>query len=208
MALKMTNGIGTGTATSSTCGSMPMSLNVNASGSVTGDMQIPNSTMGCIWNRYQIAGRADGGKLMLVVTHADGFLRAQTTLSLSGAAPAAAAAGPSSPPDGLWRGTFGCEKAIGSFGSETGEFSTNLEIRLANGSGTWKNASASPSNGLTVEISLLVGPSGVSVNRTAFGPTQGSRRSSLSGQYNGSVIQATGKDQSSGRQCTLSLTRA
>ncbi|HTG20035.1 MAG TPA: peptidoglycan-binding protein [Reyranella sp.] len=211
MALKMTNGIGTGTATSSTCGSMPMSLNVNASGSVTGDVQIPNSTMGCVWSPFQITGRVEGGKLMLVVIQANGFLRAQTTLTLGGAAPAAAASGPSAPPDGLWRGTYSC--LISNLGNnplgKDPEFTASLDIQLTNGSGSWKSSGPTSSNGYTHEIRVSVGPSEPTVTRFHAGQGyMGGSQAGLSGQYDGNAIRATGMEKGTGRHCSFVLTRA
>lgn len=73
-------------------------------------------------------------------------------------------------PDGLWRGTYRCERAVGSFGSETPEFTINLEMRLANGLGAWKSTVVSPTNGSTLEINISVGLNDVGVDRIFFQP--------------------------------------
>src|SRR5262249_2441480 len=67
LELRMSNGNGTGTATSSTCGTGPISLTVDPAGSVTGEMRVATSPNVCEWGPARITGRADGGKLQLVV---------------------------------------------------------------------------------------------------------------------------------------------
>jgi peptidoglycan hydrolase-like protein with peptidoglycan-binding domain len=209
LELRMSNGSGTGTVTSSTCGTGPMSLTVDASGKVTGEMRVLSGGS-CSWVSARITGRAEGGKLLLAVKgdHMSNASIGEATLTLGGASQAAAAGTPALPsPDGLWRGTFACSASIGSFGSETQEFTINLEMRLANGSGTWKNPSTSPANGSTIEVKVSVGPSGVSVDRNYYSQFQ-ARRSGLSGQYDGNTIRATGREAPAGvRECTLALTR-
>ena len=212
LELRMSNGSGTGTVTSSTCGTGPMSLTVDASGNVTGEMKVLSGGS-CSWASARITGRAEGGKLLLTVK-GDHFSNAsigEATLILGGASGVAALGPPALPsPDGLWRGTFSCERAIGSYGSETGGFSTTLEMRLTNGSGTWKSPSGSVANGGTVEVNVSVGPSSVNVERVYYPPGAfRGVRSSLSGQYDGNAILMTGREvEAGGRECTMTLTRA
>jgi peptidoglycan hydrolase-like protein with peptidoglycan-binding domain len=212
LELRMSNGTGTGTVTSSTCGIGPMSLTVDASGNVTGEMKVLSGggAGSCAWASARITGRAEGGKLLLTVKgdHVSNSPIGQATLTLGGASGVVAAGPPALPsPDGLWRGTYACSAAIGSFGSETQEFTINVEMRLANGWGIWKNTNASPANGMTAEVQVSVGPSNVSVERVYFS-SFASRRSGLSGQYDGNTIRATGRETRWGyRECTLALTR-
>ena len=94
-----------------------------------------------------VAGQADGGRL---IPDVEGVGRA--TLTLGGAAPASppaaapaaaqpgvaavAPAGPSAPPDGLWRGTYSClQSTIPYTTPRDPEFTASLDMQLTNGSG-------------------------------------------------------------------------
>ena len=81
--LRMSNGSGTGTVTSSVCGTGPVSLTVDTLGNVTGEMKVNPSVSTCDWVPARITGRADGGKLHLVVQGAtiSGTSRGQATLT-------------------------------------------------------------------------------------------------------------------------------
>jgi serine/threonine protein kinase/peptidoglycan hydrolase-like protein with peptidoglycan-binding domain len=208
LEIGMRNGSGTGTVTSSTCGTGPMSLTVDASGKVTGVMRVLSGSS-CGWTSARITGRVEGGKLLLAISgdHIGYQPLGEATLTLGGASGVAAASPTLPSPDGLWRGTYACTAAIGSYRSDTPEFSISLEMRLANGSGTWKSANSSPENGMTVEVKVSVGPNGVSVDRVFYFSFQ-ARRSGLLGQYDGNTIRATGRETTQGnRECTLALTR-
>ena len=95
-----------------------------ATGHPRGSRGGPKAVSSCLPSKETILANASHG---------------EATLTLGGASQAAAAGPPALPsPDGLWRGTFACSASIGSFGSETQAFTINLELRLANGSGSWK----------------------------------------------------------------------
>ncbi len=215
LELRMHNGSGTGTVTSSTCGAGPMSLTGDASGNVTGEMKVLTGGGAgiCDWVSARITGRADGGKLLLAVkgSHIGGASIGEATLVLGGASQAAAAGPPALPsPDGRWRGTYACSGSIGlSQTSQTTAFTINLELQLANGSGSWKASNVSGYLGLTFEIRVSVGSTGVSVTRLYGGGGHGGTQGTISGQYEGSTIRATGWETPNGvRECTMTLTRA
>ena len=202
MSLQISNGRGTGTLASAGCSPSPFSLVVSDAGAVSGE-----GTLNCVVGASQFTGtvtifgnmrqgiafQARGGNVVRIVPE-------------RGHAAAVSTPAPASP-DGLWRGTFACNSAIGSFGSETQEFTIKLEMQIANGSGVWKKTGSPSASGETVEMKVSVGPSGVSVDRAFYHAFQ-SRRASISGQYDGNTIRATGREVQSGRECTLALTRA
>ena len=121
---------------STTCGTRPMSLTVDASGNVTGEMKVTLYPI-CNWASARITGRAEGGKLLLAVKgdHISNASIGEATLILGGASQTAAAGPPALPsPDGLWRGTYACSGSIGSGqSSSTTAFTINLELQ----SGKW-----------------------------------------------------------------------
>ena len=81
--LRMNNGSGTGTASSTICGTGPLSLTVDALGNVTGEMKVNPGVATCEWIPARITGRADGGKLLLVIqgSHISGSSRGEATLT-------------------------------------------------------------------------------------------------------------------------------
>jgi hypothetical protein len=118
---------------------------------------------------------------------------------------AAAPAGALPSPDGLWRGTYNCSAAVGSFGSETFAFTFALNLQLMNGSGSWKG-NPEPSNGMTIGVQVSAKSSRVTVTRSFASPSAiANNQATLIGTYDGSRVQAVGREQS--RDCTLVLTR-
>jgi peptidoglycan hydrolase-like protein with peptidoglycan-binding domain len=224
LEVRMSNGSSTGTVTSSTCGTAPMSLTVDASGNVTGQTKVifnERAARGCDWTPARITGRVDGSKLLLVIegdllpSVNTGTKRGEATLTLGGAA--AAATGPAAlpSPDGLWRGSLKCQAPTGVIYS-TPEFAFPLDIQLVGGKGTWKSPTASPNNGNTLEIRVSVEGNRVQLSRyeaRLIPGTSGvgglSVPSTISGTYDGDTIAATGREGSVGyRECTLTLRRA
>jgi serine/threonine protein kinase/peptidoglycan hydrolase-like protein with peptidoglycan-binding domain len=146
LAIEVTDGIGAGTATSSPCGASPVSLNVSASGNVTGQLKVSLGST-CEPTPFQITGRVDGGKLLIMLAQVDGFLRAPATLALSAASPATAAAGSrASPFDGLFAGTI---RVLGELRPVT------VQIVDGTGSGRTDNPRCGP-----MAIKFTVSPSG------------------------------------------------
>jgi len=206
--LQVTNGRGAGTLTMPGCSPSQFSLAVQPAGKVSGE-----GNFNCF------AGHSSGtnfiGPIKIDGTHADKSLRlsfvsergqkSDTVLTLG------AAASPGLPsPDGLWRGTYKCEASLGANAYSTAAFTLPLDIRLAGGSGTWKNNSPAASDGFTLEIQVSVDGNAVRFSRYYLSQGTGmSTPATLSGQYDGNAIGATGREMTTpSRQCTLALTRA
>ena len=121
------------------------------------------------------------------------------------------AASPTLPsPDGSWRGTYRCNASLqmGSVGSAP-PFVIDLKLHLTNGSATWRSAGPGASNGNSFDVAVSVVRDISRVVRTGAGPQSlGARGDTLTGQYDGATINATGRERSSGRDCTLALTRS
>jgi len=130
------------------------------------------------------------------------------------AVPAVAAAGPAAlpSPDGLWRGTYGCNVPIGSGGS-VNPITMDFEIRLVSGSGTWTSAGPTAANGNTFSIHVSVSSPKATVARhhaaAGGGPGLGTP-ASIMGQYDGYMIRAVGWERAHNnqRECTVTLRRA
>jgi hypothetical protein len=207
LAVQLTNGSGTGTVTLLNCGVTPITLRAGPSGNVTGEFKY-YYPISCDPRAARITGQVDGGRLTLDV---EGVGR--TTLTIGSAAPGPTPAGPSAPPDGLWRGTYSClQTAIGSNTTmlvKDPEFTASLDMQLTNGSGSWKSAGPTSSNGYTHEIRVSVGPTEPSVTRFHAGQRyMGGSQAGLSARYDGNAIRATGMEQGPGRHCAFVLTRA
>jgi class 3 adenylate cyclase/peptidoglycan hydrolase-like protein with peptidoglycan-binding domain len=107
-------------------------------------------------------------------------------------------------PDGLWRGTYKCKQ-----GTLTDQpFVIDLNLRLTNGSATWKTGGPSQSNGFSFDVAISVVRNIASVARGPVRPGGLGSRATLTGSYDGGTINATGREISSGRDCTLALTRS
>src|SRR5262249_30169513 len=92
--LRMSNGSGVGTVTSSTCGTTPMSVAFDASGNVIGEAKLPTFQWSCALTPARVTGRAQGNKLLLVIegdelSNAGVSRRGEVTLTLGGASVAA-----------------------------------------------------------------------------------------------------------------------
>ncbi|MGE4080444.1 MAG: hypothetical protein AB7F22_33380, partial [Reyranella sp.] len=119
-------------------------------------------------------------------------------------APAVAGTEPAVSPDGLWSGTYACDSGVGA-----DAFEIELQVRLTSGSGTWRASRSQPGNGSTLDIQVSVDGSAVSIARAFVGGQTGAPgRSTLTGQYRGNTINATGKEPGSERQCVVVLSRA
>jgi peptidoglycan hydrolase-like protein with peptidoglycan-binding domain len=135
------------------------------------------------------------------------LVRAQSTPPMAGQPITAAYDGtPALPsPDGLWRGTYKCEHGV----SPETPFVIDLNLRLTNGSATWRTAGPSQTNGFSFDVAVSVVRDIASVARSLATPRTGFlSRATLTGRYDGATINATGQDKSSGRDCTLALTRS
>ena len=120
------------------------------------------------------------------------------------------AAVPATSADGSWQGTYSCEAGSHANGIQGQRpFSIELKVRLANGAGSWLSPAPKDDQGMTLEIGISVDGRAVSVTRSFVGGETGaSGRSTLSGQYRGNGIEATGKEPGSQRQCLLALKRS
>jgi class 3 adenylate cyclase/peptidoglycan hydrolase-like protein with peptidoglycan-binding domain len=106
-------------------------------------------------------------------------------------------------PDGLWRGTYKCDQGAMM---ERAPFVIDLNLRLTNGSATWRTAQPSRTNGFSFDVAISVVRDVANVARTLTSPL--GSRVTLTGRYDGATINATGKERSSDRDCTLALTRS
>ena len=106
-------------------------------------------------------------------------------------------------PDGLWRGTYKCDQGAMM---ERAPFVIDLNLRLTNGSATWRTAQPSRTNGFSFDVAVSVVRDVANVARTLTSPL--GSRVTLTGRYDGATINATGKERSSDRDCTLALTRS
>ena len=109
-------------------------------------------------------------------------------------------------PDGLWRGTYKCEQGLVTEPQRGAPFVIDLNLRLTNGSATWRTAGPSQTNGFSFDVAVSVVRDTANVARTRTTPL--GSRVTLTGRYDGATISATGKERSSDRDCTLALTRS
>jgi class 3 adenylate cyclase/peptidoglycan hydrolase-like protein with peptidoglycan-binding domain len=112
-------------------------------------------------------------------------------------------------PDGSWRGTYRCNASL-KMGSP---FVIDLKLHLTNGSATWRSVGPGVINGHSFDVAVSVVRDISRVVRTAIGQGSlgslpGAQGNTLTGQYDGATINATGRERSSGRDCTLALTRS
>jgi peptidoglycan hydrolase-like protein with peptidoglycan-binding domain len=122
------------------------------------------------------------------------------------AAPAAAASASTPAADGLWRGTYSCGvgAAVGFQAPHISPpFTIDLEMRLANGSGSSKDYLPVHLQGDTRKIVVVVDSSG-SVETTVFRAKSSTK---LTGRFEGNVIRASGRETVVDRECTLAMTR-
>jgi hypothetical protein len=132
-------------------------------------------------------------------------------------AAASVPAAPASGPDGLWRGTYHCLPATRAGrhggGSGSAEFTMNVQVRIAGGSGTWVRPGSGPGTGVRGNQSLAVHVNGsrATVTRSYIPPsTDGSTTfaGSISANFDGNSITGQGLEtNSAGRVCEINLTR-
>jgi hypothetical protein len=112
-------------------------------------------------------------------------------------------------PDGLWRGTYKCDQGAMEGAQRGAPFVIDLKLHLTNGSATWRSAGPGAINGNSFDVAVSVVRDISRVVRTAAGlQSLGARGDTLTGKYDGATINATGRERSSGRDCTLALTRS
>jgi hypothetical protein len=92
-------------------------------------------------------------------------------------------------------------------------FVIDLKLHLTNGSATWRSVGPGVINGHSFDVAVSVVRDISRVVRTAIGQGSlgslpGAQGNTLTGQYDGATINATGRERSSGRDCTLALTRS
>jgi peptidoglycan hydrolase-like protein with peptidoglycan-binding domain len=225
--LAVTNGRGSLTMSKAGCNVAPMAVTISPTGEINGqgDLGCPLAVLSggqeLMLGRVTVRGRTSGGNATLTLSSSRGEFPMTLNRGASppaAAAPsqpnaaAAAAAGPSAPPDGLWRGTYSClESNISSntFSQRDPQFTASLNMQLTNGSGSWKSAGPTSSNGYTQEIRVSVGPTESTVTRIHVGQSyMGGNQAGLSGQYDGNAIRASDREKGTGRYCTFVLTRA
>lgn len=105
-------------------------------------------------------------------------------------------------PDGSWRGTYKCNAGWPT----NPPFVIDLELQLTNGSARWRSAAPSRVNGNSFDVAVSVIRDLASVVRT--GTAHIGARDPLTGRYDGDTINATGREWSANRDCTLALTRS
>jgi hypothetical protein len=167
LALQLTNGSGTGTVTQASCGVAPMTVRIDRSGNVTGELKYYSPSCNLVTG--PITGRVDGKRLLLTVMSSEGgggYTPREFVLTPGGSQTAAAS--PSLPsPDGLWRGSYSCGAARGSGAtSGTAPFSLPLEVRLSNGEAFWNRRTSSTSDGGTLGLRLSINGNTATVTRS------------------------------------------
>ncbi|MBI2741686.1 MAG: peptidoglycan-binding protein [Rhodospirillales bacterium] len=111
-------------------------------------------------------------------------------------------------PDGRWRGTYKCDQGLVTEPQRGAPFVIDLNLRLTNGSATWRTAGPSATNGYSFDVAVSVVRDIANVARTlTIQNAAWGSRVTLTGRYDGTTISATGKERS-GRDCTLALTRS
>ena len=152
-SLQVSNGRGSGTLTRPDCSPSQFSVTISPTGNVSGEGYL-NCAIGASG-----VGTYSAGPLKIYGSVKDRSLHLEfrtdqrefaVVLRPGGAMPKA----PPSP-DGLWRGTYSCD-AGPSPGVTDKEFRINLELRLSNGSGSWRSASPTMDNGFSFEVSVAV----------------------------------------------------
>lgn len=211
VGLRISSGRGSGTLDTPGCSTSLFSVTISPTGEISGEgyfnCVISSGTGAISAGPLKVEGSFKDGKPDLFLSTGRSTFRA---LLSRGAA--ASASLPS--PDGLWRGTYSCGAVIGSRGSVVSSFTLDLTMQLVNRSASWKPSYAVSGKGGTLEIRVSVDSTTASVTRfLAEGGADNisslGKRSTLSGQYDGNTIRATGRETAAGyRECVLALTRA
>jgi hypothetical protein len=198
----------------------PIAITMSPGGEISGQGNLACPLVaGATWALVPatITGRARDGKVALTLFTSRVDLSATLDRSGGGASPVAAQptpAGPSASPDGLWSGTYACTSAGGS-----PSYTLDLKLRIANGTSSGGGVLPNASNNRTMDIHVSVNPPSVTVTRTYLPPGTNPppAKNSLTGQFDGTSIRASGRyDSPSGgytsggspHDCTLTLTRA
>ncbi len=112
-------------------------------------------------------------------------------------------------PDGSWQGTYTCERGPQMGALYNAPFAIGLNLQVRNGSATWRTVNPGPLNGYSFDVAISVVRNTASVVRTMLAQLAGlGSQATLTGSYDGSLINVTGQERSSGRNCTLALTRS
>ena len=114
-------------------------------------------------------------------------------------------------PDGLWRGTYACTSVTGHASPQS--YTLDLQLKLANGTSSGGGVLPNASNNRTMDIHVSVSPPSVTVTRTSLLPNGPPTKNSLTGQFDGTSIRASGRYgieslYAATYDCTLTLTRA
>ena len=187
---------------------MPISLKVDPSGTVTGDVRFA-VTADCGNDGGKLTGRVDGTRMVLTTASTTTSARGQLILTPGVSAPVAvvpmpspaappppaaaprpaepaAAPGPGAPFDGSYRGTYQHTRGNMSGGNTT---IRPIELRVANGSGT--GTMLSPGCG-TAPISITVSPAGdVTGSTQMFGGNCDKSTLEVKGRAEGGQIRLT-----------------
>jgi peptidoglycan hydrolase-like protein with peptidoglycan-binding domain len=123
--------------------------------------------------------------------------------------PQVAAAVPGTPPkpgpDGLWQGTYRCTPS-----RHGGNFTINLQINVAGGTGTWVRPGSGPGTIGNQSLTIRISGSQVAVARVFSPQNQVGVFSTgtMTARYEGTTITGSGPEHDSGgRSCDLSLTK-
>jgi serine/threonine protein kinase/peptidoglycan hydrolase-like protein with peptidoglycan-binding domain len=118
-------------------------------------------------------------------------------------------------PDGVWRGTYSCgpSQAAGTSPLQglTGEFTSQIQLMVSGGTGTWVRPGATPEKGGNQSITVKISGAEVQVRRDFVPYNQPGKvvTATLSGRFEGNIISGSGPEANSGgRTCNISLTRA
>jgi hypothetical protein len=84
LSIKMVDGSGTGTVTNPRCGALPISLRVDSSGRIAGDMRFTTYTNCGMGAEGKVTGRVDAGKMVLEMSGTTSNAKGRATLGRTG----------------------------------------------------------------------------------------------------------------------------
>jgi len=200
--LVIKNGRGSGSLTSPGCSASQFSATVSENGLVSGQGS-SNCVIGAgsgmfAAGPFAVDGRFEGRSMRLGFHSDRGMVRAVLNPGSS------ASAAPLPSPDGYWRGTYSCKSPAITLAA----FSLDIDLLLTNGSGTWRNPRISAPGGPIFDIHVSIDQNAVTVTRTFVAGSNVGRRDRLRGHYSGNTITAATREESTQRECSLTLTRA
>ncbi len=191
LSVTLNNGSGSGTVTTARCGNFPLSIRVDASGAVAGELRFSTTNCGSQENG-RITGRTEGNRLLLDMASTTTAANGRGRLAPGTSAPAFGSASPPPPtpaapatpgvPAGEFDGVYG-----GTLASGGGVRPTTLRITGTTGAGTF----SVPRCGDT-SFTVKIAPNGdVSGDGNAFDGSCGKTPVSVRGRIANRQVQLT-----------------